>query len=155
MERKTDTSDRELLLERTLNAPIDIVWEAWTNPDHIANWWGPNGFSNTISKMDFKVGGEWNLVMLAPDGTNYDNRSIFEEIIPLKKIVYKHISQPLIIATIDFEDLGEKTGLRWHMLFESADVFKDVAQKYGAEEGQKQNVEKLNVYVEQMLKRKK
>jgi len=60
---ENDIKDRELLITRVLNAPIDLVWEAWTKPEHIAKWWGPNGFTNTITTMDMKPGGEWNLVM--------------------------------------------------------------------------------------------
>ncbi|HVV07103.1 MAG TPA: SRPBCC domain-containing protein, partial [Puia sp.] len=61
--KKSNTQDRELLITRQLDAPIDLVWEAWTSPEHIANWWGPNGFTNTITKMDLRPGGEWDLVM--------------------------------------------------------------------------------------------
>ena len=89
MENKhTDTKDRELLISRKLNAPVDLVWEAWSHAEHIAQWWGPDGFTTTITKMDMRPGGEWNLVMHGPDGTDYDNKSIFREIVPLKKIVY-------------------------------------------------------------------
>jgi uncharacterized protein YndB with AHSA1/START domain len=145
--KKTDTSDRELLITRKLNAPVELVWEAWTNPEHIANWWGPNGFTTTISKMDMQHGGEWNLVMHGPDGTDYDNKSLFKEIVPLKKIVYEHVTYPWILATIEFEDLGEQTLLKWHMLFESKEVFLDVVKTYKADKGLEQNIAKLDVYV--------
>jgi uncharacterized protein YndB with AHSA1/START domain len=72
------------------------MWEVWTSPEHIANWWGPDGFTNTIHKMDFHEGGEWKLTMHGPDGTNYPNRSIFKEIIPLKKIVFQHFNPNFI-----------------------------------------------------------
>jgi uncharacterized protein YndB with AHSA1/START domain len=62
--KQNSTADRELLISRLLDAPIKLVWEVWTNPDHIKNWWGPNGFTNTIHLMDVKVGGEWDLAML-------------------------------------------------------------------------------------------
>jgi uncharacterized protein YndB with AHSA1/START domain len=75
-----DTKDRELLVSKMLNAPVSLVWEAWTNPEHIANWWGPDGFTNTIHTMDMTPGGEWNLTMHGPDGTDYKNKSIFKEI---------------------------------------------------------------------------
>ena len=74
---KNSTKDRELLLTRVLNAPIELVWEVWTNPKHIAQWWGPNGFTNTITTMDMHPGGEWDLVMHGPDGTDYKNKSVF------------------------------------------------------------------------------
>jgi uncharacterized protein YndB with AHSA1/START domain len=147
---KSDTHDRELLLSRKINAPIELVWEVWTQPHHIAQWWGPNGFTNTITTMDVKPGGEWNLVMHGPDGTDYDNKSLFREVVLHKKIVYEHISYPHIIATITFEDEGEQTAINWHMLFDTAEDFIEVVKKHNAAEGQKQNIEKLNLYLSQL-----
>ena len=146
---ENNTKDRELLLTRTLNAPIDIVWEAWTKPDHIAKWWGPNGFITTIIKMDIQAGGEWDLIMHGPDGKDYKNHSIFKEVIPNKKIVYEHFS-PNFTATIQFEELGEQTHLTWHMLFETAEQFIQVVKTFKADEGLKQNIEKLSIYLEHM-----
>jgi len=145
--KKSSTSNRELILSRTLNAPVELIWEVWTKPEHIVNWWGPNGFTNTISIMDVKTGGEWNLVMHGPDGTDYKNRSIFKEVIPYKKIVYEHISYPRIIATIDFEEQNDQTKITWHMLFESAEQLIEVAKVHKVVEGQKQNMEKLEMYL--------
>lgn len=147
---KSNTKDRELMISRKLNAPVELVWEAWTNPEHIANWWGPNGFTNTISTMDMTVGGEWNLVMHGPDGTDYKNKSIFKEIIPFKRIVYEHVSSPGFIATVDFEDQGDQTLINWHMLFETAEQFIQVVKTFKADQGLKQNIEKLEVYLSGM-----
>jgi uncharacterized protein YndB with AHSA1/START domain len=141
---------RELLISRMLNAPVELVWEAWTNPEHVANWWGPDGFTNTVTTMDMTVGGEWNLVMHGPDGTDYKNKSIFKEIIPFKKIVYEHVTSPKFLTTIEFEAQGEKTFINWHMLFESKEQFIQVVKTFKADEGLKQNIDKLNVYVERM-----
>ncbi len=149
MESNSSTKDREIIISRTLNAPVELVWEAWTNPEHIANWWGPNGFTNTITKMDLIPGGEWLLVMHGPDGTDYKNKSIFKEIVPHKKIVFQHIA-PNFIATIDFEAQGEKTHLNWHMLFETAEEFIRVVKTFKADEGLKQNIEKLSGYLTQL-----
>jgi uncharacterized protein YndB with AHSA1/START domain len=146
--KKSNTKDRELIISRKLNAPVDLVWEVWTKPEHIVNWWGPNGFTNTITKMEIAPGGEWDLVMHGPDGTDYDNKSIFKEIIPFKRIVYEHISSPQFITTVDFEEQGEQTLISWHMLFESVEQFIQVVKTYKADEGLKQNIEKLNVYLE-------
>jgi uncharacterized protein YndB with AHSA1/START domain len=148
---ESNTKDREISITRTLNAPIDLVWEAWTTPEHIAQWWGPNGFTNTISKMDFQPGGEWLLVMHAPDGTDYKNKSIFKEIIQHKKIVFDHVA-PNFTATIEFEAQEDKTFLKWHMLFESAELFIQVVKTFKADEGLKQNVEKFQAYLDAMKK---
>jgi len=146
---ESNTKDRELRIVRTLNAHIDLVWEVWTNPEHIVKWWGPNGFTNTISTMDMKPGGEWNLVMHGPDGTDYVNKSTFKEVIEFKKISYEHFN-PHFIATIDFEAQGEKTLLNWHMLFDSEDILQAIVKAHNAAEGLKQNVEKLNAYLAAM-----
>ena len=148
--KKSDTKDRELIISRKLNAPVELVWEAWTKPEHIANWWGPNGFTNTINVMDMTVGGEWNLVMHGPDGTDYKNKSIFKEIIPFKRIVYEHVSSPGFIATVDFEEQGDQTLINWHMLFETAEQFIQVVKTFKADEGLKQNIAKLEVYLSGM-----
>ncbi|AYL94102.1 SRPBCC family protein [Mucilaginibacter celer] len=142
-----NTADRELRLTRTLDAPVELVWEVWTDPKHIAQWWGPNGFTNTISKMDIEPGGEWELVMHGPDGTDYKNKSVFKEVIPFKKIVYEHVSGPKFLATIQFEAQGEQTFLTWHMLFETTEQFIQVVKTFKADEGLKQNIEKLNAYL--------
>lgn len=145
--QKSNTQDRELRLSRTLNAPVELVWEVWTQPEHIAQWWGPNGFTTTIHKMDIIAGGEWNLVMHGPDGTDYKNKSTFKEIVPLKKIVYDHVSAPKFIATITFEAQGDTTQITWHMLFETAEEFIQVVKTFKADEGLRQNLEKLNAYL--------
>ena len=147
MQRESNTRDRELFISRKLDAPVEMVWELWTKPEHLAHWWGPDGFTNTISKMDVTPGGEWNLVMHGPDGTDYDNRSIYKEVIPYKRIVYEHTSYPWILATIEFEAQGDQTLITWHMLFASAEEFIKVAKAHKVAEGLRQNMEKLAAYI--------
>ena len=146
---ESNTKDRELLITRTLNAPAELVWEAFTNPEHVANWWGPNGFTNTIYTMDLRPGGLWELVMHGPDGTDYKNKSIYKEIVVNKRIVFNHFN-PDFTTTIEFEEQGEQTHLRWHMLFDSAEEFIQVVKTFKADEGLKQNIEKLIVYLKGM-----
>lgn len=148
---KSNTADRELNISRLLNATIELVWEVWTDPEHIKNWWGPNGFTNTITKMDAKPGGEWNLIMHGPDGTDYRNESIFKEITKHKKIVYEHITGPKFTATITFESRGTKTLLNWHMLFQTKEEFIQTVKTFKADEGLRQNIEKLDNYLQQAL----
>ena len=145
---KNDQANRELRVTRLLNAPIALVWEVWTNPEHIKNWWGPHGFTNTITKMDVRSNGEWKLTMHGPDGTNYPNESIFKEVIEGKKIVYEHLSYPQFITTVEFESRGDKTFLSWHMLFETVEDFHQVVKQYKADEGLLQNIEKLEKYLQ-------
>jgi uncharacterized protein YndB with AHSA1/START domain len=149
-DQKNNTQGREIRLSRTLNAPVELVWEVWTKPEHIVNWWGPHGFTNTIHKMDVVPGGEWALVMHGPDGTDYKNKSIFKAVVPYKRLVYEHVTAPKFIATIDLEDRRVQTVITWHMLFETAEQFVQVVKTFKADEGLKQNIEKLAGYLLQM-----
>ena len=82
---KSNTSDRELSITRVLNAPRSLVWKVFTEPEHIKNWWGPDGFNITIDKMEVRDKGHWNLVMHGPDGTDYRNEIVYEEIVKPEK----------------------------------------------------------------------
>lgn len=146
----SNTKDRELLLTRVLDAPIELVWEVWTDPKHIAEWWGPIGFTTTINKMDMHIGGEWLLIMHGPDGRNYDNASTFTEIVHMKKIVFEHTSYPKFLTTLEFEAQGEQTHIKWHMVFETKELFDNVVNVFGADKGQQENVVKLQEYLKKM-----
>ena len=148
--KNNNTAGRELVISRLLNAPVELVWKMWTDPEHIARWWGPNGFTNTIHEMDLKPGGEWNLTMHGPDGTDYKNKSVFAEIVKHERIVYDHISGPKFRATITFHPKGQQTEIRWQMLFETAELLERTVREFGAAEGLKQNTERLAAYLEKI-----
>src|SRR6185295_4920270 len=114
-----DTTNRELKISRLLNAPRELVWKVWTEPEHIKHWWGPAGFTNTISKMEVKPGGEWEFVMHGPDGTDYKNKHIYKEVIKPEKLVIEHVTSPKFLITATFAEQGNKTLLTWRGLFES------------------------------------
>jgi uncharacterized protein YndB with AHSA1/START domain len=151
MSVENSTADRELRLTRLLNAPVELVWEVFTDPEHIKHWWGPNGFTNTITKMDVVTDGEWDLVMHGPDGTDYKNKSVFKEIVKHKKIVYEHVSVPKFLTTIKFEERGKQTQISWHMLFESREQFIQVVKTFKADEGLTQNIDRLEHYLQQQV----
>jgi uncharacterized protein YndB with AHSA1/START domain len=142
-----DTLNRELSITRLLDAPVELVWEVWTDPDHIKNWWGPSGFTNSISKMEVRPGGEWEFVMHGPDGTNYKNKHIFREIVRYKKLVLLHVSAPKFEMTATFTARGKQTLLTLHSLFESAEQLQEVIKVFKADEGMKQNVDRLEAYL--------
>lgn len=147
METVTATSNRELAISRVLNAPRDLVWKVWTDPGHIKNWWGPNGFTNTIFRMDVKPGGVWDFIMHGPDGTDYKNQSIFREIVKPERIVYEHMTGPKFLATVTFEEQGKKTLLKMWMVFETAVERENVVKVFKADVGLKQNIYKLEGYL--------
>lgn len=141
-----NTKSREIRIVRTFKAPIELMWKVWTDPEHVVNWWGPNGFTNTIHQMDFREGGEWKLTMHGPDGTNYPNSSTFKEIVPVKKIVFEHFN-PHFTTIILFEAKGEETQIDWVMIFDTDEMKDIVVKAHKADEGQKQNVERLAKYL--------
>jgi uncharacterized protein YndB with AHSA1/START domain len=146
----SEKQNREMRITRTFRASVELMWEVWTNPEHIVNWWGPNGFTSTIHHMDFREGGEWSLTMHGPDGTNYPNRSIFKEIIPLKKIVFEHFN-PHFITTVLFEPKGDETHVDWTLEFDTEEMRDIVIKAHKADEGQKQNLDKLEKYLSSPL----
>jgi uncharacterized protein YndB with AHSA1/START domain len=142
-----NTANREIVVSQLLDAPITKVWDVWTTPDHIKNWWGPNGFTNTITKMELHPGGQWNLVMHGPDGTDYDNESIFTEVEKHKKIAYDHLSGHEFTATITFEAKGNQTYIHWQMLFPTKEELTRIMSLYDISVGLQQNVDRLVVYL--------
>lgn len=141
-----NTLTPHLQISPVFDAPVEQVWQAWTHPDQIKNWWGPNGFTTTIHKMDLVPGGEWLLTLHGPDGTDFPNRSVFKEVIPGKRIVFEHFA-PNFMASIGFEGRGNQTVLTWSMRFESDKLFENILKHHNAEEGQRQNAERLRTFL--------
>src|SRR5262245_18776976 len=83
-------SDREMVTQRAINAPRALVWKAWTDPEQVQQWWGPNGFKTTIHEMDVRVGGVWRFIMHGPDGTDYSNRMTYSEVVQNERLVFRH-----------------------------------------------------------------
>ena len=81
---------RAIIATRVLEAPRALVWQAWTDPKHLAQWWGPNGFTTTTSAFDMRPGGVWRFVMHGPDGRDYENRITFDEVVKPERIRYHH-----------------------------------------------------------------
>jgi uncharacterized protein YndB with AHSA1/START domain len=146
----TDTANREIVASRVFDFPRDLVWKAWSDPKHIAQWWGPKGFTNTIHEMDFRPGGVWRFVMHGPDGTDYQNKFVYREIVKPERIVYSHVSGPLFEATATFTAEGDKTRVEVRMVFESAELRDKVARDFGAVEGLHQTLERLGERLWQM-----
>jgi uncharacterized protein YndB with AHSA1/START domain len=154
------TADREIVISREFNAPRELVWEAFTNPKHVVNWWGPRGFSTTIETMNFRVGGVWQHVMHGPDGTNYPNKSIFKEIVKPERIVYSHGGGrengpgASFVATWTFDAVETgKTKVTIRMVFPSAADRDFVVKEFGAIEGGKQTLERLAEYLQRDVRR--
>ena len=150
-----DTAARELVITRVIDAPRELVYEAWTDPKHLAQWWGPNGFSTTTHSFDFRPGGIWRFVMHGPDGRDYQNRITWDEIARPERLTYHHGGdedvEPVQFRTVvTFEAVGGKTRLTLRAVFPSAEERNRVVRDYGAEQGAQQTVGRLAEYVTQM-----
>jgi uncharacterized protein YndB with AHSA1/START domain len=115
-------NDNLILTERTIDFTPAQVFQAFQQPKLLAKWWGPNGFSNTFEQFEFRNGGRWVLIMHGPNGANYHNDSVFEEIQPNEKIVINHLSQPHFTLTITFEPRDGGTHIVWAQDFESSEI---------------------------------
>jgi uncharacterized protein YndB with AHSA1/START domain len=142
----TDPSGREQSASVVLDAPIALVWEVWTKPEHIKHWWGPDGFTNTIDKMQVEVGGEWIFTMHGPDGKDYPNRTLFREVVEHKKLVHEHFA-PNFIAIIQFKRKGHKTQVDWYKLYETRELFDLVEKNHKTNEGFQQTIARLKNYL--------
>lgn len=144
---------RSIIGTRVLDAPRELVFSVWTDPKHLAQWWGPNGFTTTTHTFDFRPGGVWRFVMHGPDGRDYQNRITFDEITPPERIVYRHsggddVEPVQFTQTVTFEDLGNgQTRLTWHGRFPSAEERARVIREYGADKGLVQTMARLADYV--------
>lgn len=141
MSNSNEAMENELVTMRTFPAPRELVFEAWANPEHLARWWGPNGFTNTFHSFDFSPGGEWKFTMHGPNGANYPNESKFLEIDKSERIVLLHESNPRFTITALFEELGDATRLTFRQKFESKRDF-EIVKSY-AGDGNEQNMDRL------------
>lgn len=107
----------EVLSTRLLAATPAEIFAAFADPERLARWWGPRGFSSTFEEFDFRVGGHWRFTLHGPDGQNYPNHSVFEEIEPGARIVFEHHPHHFRMR-IALEPQGESTRIHWRMTFD-------------------------------------
>jgi hypothetical protein len=114
------SSSREIL------ATVEQVFAAFSDPQRLARWWGPAGFSNTFNICEFKAGGRWSYVMHGPDGKNYPNESVFSEIESGSRVVIQHVSKPKYCLTIALSATEKGTMVAWSQVFENSKVAKGI-----------------------------
>ncbi|HZS63652.1 MAG TPA: SRPBCC family protein [Xanthobacteraceae bacterium] len=147
---------RSIIGSRIFEAPRELVFSAFTDPKHLARWWGPDGFTTTTLSFDFRPGGAWRFVMHGPDGRDYQNRVTYDEILPPERIVYRHgggddVEPVQFTQTLTFEELdGGRTRLVWHGRFPSAQERDRVIKEYGADKGLSQTMARLADYLATM-----
>lgn len=145
----TRASVREMVVTRVLDAPRELVWEAWTDPAHIGGWWGPEGFTTTTTVMDVSPRGRWVHVMHGPDGTDYPNLTIYHEVVEPERLVYTNSGgegdgpEATFRATVTFDEMGARTRITMRAAFPSAAVREFVMKRFGAYEGAHQTLNRL------------
>jgi uncharacterized protein YndB with AHSA1/START domain len=135
---------------RLLDAPRELVWEVWTDPKHIAQWWGPTGFSISRQKMQVKPGGVRTFVMHGPDGRDYENIITYHEVVKPERLVYSHGApgEPeMFHVTVTFAADGKMTRLVMHSRFPSVAARNMVVREVGAVEGGQQTLDRLEAYL--------
>jgi uncharacterized protein YndB with AHSA1/START domain len=147
------TARRELTITRVIDAPREAVFDAWTDPRQMAQWWGPNGFTNPVCEMDARPGGAIRLVMRAPDGVDYPMTGTFREIAKPRRLVYAaaaedHDGNPPLkwVSTVTFAEDGGRTRLT---VEESAGAVTPVGAQMleGMEAGLRQTLDRLEAHV--------
>jgi uncharacterized protein YndB with AHSA1/START domain len=161
---ETAAAADEFLISRLLDAPRALVFRAWTDPKHMAQWWGPHGFTNPVCEMDVRPGGAYRIVMRGADGTDYPITGVYREIVAPERLVMtldcsehpeawhdlvkpnrrKEERNPVgeMLQTVTFEDQGGKTKLTIRTRFNTVAI-RDAMVKMGMTEGWTQSLERL------------
>ncbi|HEY0023437.1 MAG TPA: SRPBCC family protein [Longimicrobium sp.] len=150
----TGTEDRVIVLTRVFDAPRELVFQAYTQPEHLAKWYGPDGFTITTFEHDCRVGGRWRFMMHGPDGKDWPNRIEYREVVRPERLVFDHGSDVdddphQFFVTITFDDEGGKTRLTSRMLMRTREQ-REASIKFGAVELGQQTLRRLAEYLETM-----
>lgn len=114
--------NKEIYSSREVSASLDILYQTFANPLHLKNWWGPEGFTNTIHEFDLRPEGRWILTMHGPEKGNYENSSVFKIVEPNKLIRWTRTSQPLFDMEVGFEKMNDsKSKISFRMIFNSVE----------------------------------
>ncbi|MBK8392820.1 MAG: SRPBCC domain-containing protein [Saprospiraceae bacterium] len=145
--------DNVLTHTRMLDAPRELVWEVWTNPEHIKEWWGPNGFSLTTKSMIVETGEAWDFIMHGM-GRDWDNKIEYVKVERPALLSYKHSGAENedynFTVSVFFEEMGGKTLLTMQSVFKSKEIIEELNRKVNAIEGGKQTLNRLENYLQLM-----
>lgn len=156
------STDREILISREIDAPRELVFEAFTRVRHLSRWWGPEGFTTTTRSFDFRVDGVWDFVMHGPDGTDYQEWITWREIVPPERIALLHgesrddpdaFESVLTFEPVrTFEPAGERTRIALRTVFPTRELRDRAVEKYHAIEGGEQTLRNLAAYVAELTR---
>ena len=151
------TANREIVISRVVHARRELVFEAFTEVQHLSRWWGPEGFTTTTQSFEFRVGGEWTFVMHGPDGTDYPEWITYTEITPPRRIAMLHgeyRDDPKAFESIlTFEPDGAATRLEMRTVFPTQELRDTAVEKYHAIEGGQQTLSHLAAYITELVRK--
>jgi uncharacterized protein YndB with AHSA1/START domain len=151
------TADREIVISRVIDAPRELVFEAFTEVRHLSRWWGPEGFTTTTQSFEFRVGAEWDFVMHGPDGTDYNEWITWTEIAPPERIALLHGESRddpnAFESTLAFEPHGTATRIEMRTVFPTKELREEAVEKYHAIEGGQQTLSNLAAYVSEIVQK--
>jgi uncharacterized protein YndB with AHSA1/START domain len=146
--------ERQIVTTRVIDGPRELVFKAWTDPRHLARWFGPRGFTTMTRAFDFEPGGVWDFDMIGPDGTVYPNRIEWREIVPPERIAFRqggHVNDPdAFESTVTFADRAGRTEITLRALLNSKAQRDYLAEHYRAVEGGRETLERLDEYVREL-----
>jgi uncharacterized protein YndB with AHSA1/START domain len=149
-------ADREIVISRVIDAPRELVFEAFTEVRHLSRWWGPEGFSTTTRSFEFRAGGVWDFVMHGPDGTDYQEWISWTEIVPPERIALLHgefLGDPNAFESVlTFEPDGTATRIDMRTVFPTKELLDEAVEKYHAIEGGQQTLSNLDAYVTEIVR---
>jgi uncharacterized protein YndB with AHSA1/START domain len=150
-------ADREIVIERVVDAPPELVFEAFTEVRHLSQWWGPEGFSTTTRSFEFREGAVWDFVMHGPDGTDYPEWITWTEIVPPERIAMLHGESgddpDAFESVLTFAADGAATRIVMRTVFPTKVLRDQAVEKYHAIEGGKQTLGNLAAYVVEILRK--
>jgi uncharacterized protein YndB with AHSA1/START domain len=142
---------QEVTITRVFNAPRDLVFKAYTDPNLLPQWWGPKGVTTIVEKMDVKFGGAWRYIHRAPGEVEYAFRGVYHEVVPSERLVYTFEFEPMpghvMLETITFEDQDGQTRLTDKSVFQSVEDRDGMIQS-GMESGATESMDRLAALVE-------
>ncbi|MGI5231310.1 SRPBCC family protein [Actinoallomurus sp. CA-142502] len=151
------TADREIVISRAIDAPRELVFEAFTEVRHLSRWWGPEGFSTTTRAFEFRVGGVWDFVMHGPDGTDYQEWISWTEITPPERIALLHgesrTDPNAFESVLTFASEGAATRIEMRTVFPTKELRDEAAEKYHAIEAGRQTLSSLAAYVTDLARK--
>lgn len=144
-------NNRTITLERTFNAPISLVWEAWTQPQHIAHWWGPKGMETEVIQQDLRVGGIWEFHMKMKDGNVFVADGVYMEIVAPQRLVTSANFKPMtegVELHIVLQEKGAQTHFAFHVVHATEEYCKQ-QEKMGLMNGWGSVFDRLNEHLSQ------